>query len=173
MVVIGSTIHVDGKGAGLVVTLGERLAGPLGALGRWAFLVGAFGAVFSSLLGVWQAVPYVFADFWRLLGRTDAPAVDTRSRPYRAYLYALGLVPTVGLFASFKAVQKAYAVFGACFIPLLALALLLMNGRRSWVGDRFRNRPLTALVLLVALLFFLAIAGEAAFGLISRFTPVS
>lgn len=154
MVVIGSTIPVDSKGADLVIRLADRLAEHLGTPGRWLFLAGAFGAFFSSLLGVWQAVPYVFADYWRLVRREQGDAVDTRARPYRLYLYALGIAPLIGLFVEFKQVQKAYAIFGAFFIPLLAVTLLLMNGRRSWVGDRFRNRWITVLVLLVAIAFF-------------------
>ena len=63
MVIIGSTIRVEGTGAGLVVSLADKLAGRLGTTGRWVFLLGAWCALFSSLLGVWQAVPYIFADF--------------------------------------------------------------------------------------------------------------
>jgi Mn2+/Fe2+ NRAMP family transporter len=158
MVIIGSTIRVEGKGAGLVVALADRLTDPLGLVGRWAFLLGAFGAVFSSLLGVWQAVPYVFADFWGILRgrrRSGEQAVDTSSRPYRLYLYAIGIVPLAGLFGSFREAQKVYAVVGALFIPLLALALLVLNGRTAWVGERFRNRPLTVLALVAALALFL------------------
>ena len=36
----------------------------LGAAGRWTFLVGFWGAVATSMLGVWQGVPYLFADFY-------------------------------------------------------------------------------------------------------------
>jgi Mn2+/Fe2+ NRAMP family transporter len=154
MVVIGNTIEATGKGAGLVVSLGERLAEPLGPVGCWAFLIGAFGAVFSSLLGVWQSVPYLFADFLRV-GAGREGSVETTSRPYRLYLYALGLVPLAGLFFSFRAIQKYYAILGALFIPMLALALLVMNGRRDWIGERFRNRPLTGVVLLAAMGLFL------------------
>jgi len=156
MVIIGSGIEVGGKGAGLIVTLADRLQEPLGTVGRWAFLIGAFGAVFSSLLGVWQAVPYVFADFLRVTGRREG-AVSTSSRAYRGYLYALAIVPLAGLFASFVTIQKFYAIIGALFIPLLALALLLLNGRRDWIGDRHRNRPLTTLVLVATLVLFLAL----------------
>jgi len=63
MVIIGSRIVVEGKGAKLVVALAACLEEPLGSVGKYAFLVGAWGAVFSSLLGVWHSVPYVFADF--------------------------------------------------------------------------------------------------------------
>ena len=162
MVVIGSTIEVEGRGAGLVVSLADRLAEPLGAAGRWTFLIGAFGAVFSSLLGVWQAVPYIFADYWRLVGpgrKGDASGrrseVDTRGRPYRAYLIALAVVPMLGLLFSFREVQKVYAVFGALFMPLLAATLLYLNGRPDWVGHRFRNRPLTTAALTATVVLFL------------------
>lgn len=158
MVVIGSTITAEGEGAGLVVALAERLSGPLGPVGRWAFLVGAFGAVFSSLLGVWQSVPYVFADFWRLVRGEEAAgarAVDTAARPYRLYLYAIGTVPLLGLFASFREIQRAYAIIGALFIPLLAVVLLALNGRASVVGSRFRNRVATSAVLVASVVLFL------------------
>lgn len=154
MVIIGSTIEVEGRGAGLIVSLANTLEEPLGATGRWAFLLGAFGAVFSSLLGVWQAVPYIFADFWRLVGPGGSDKVDTRNRAYRGFLFALALVPMLGLFFSFREIQRVYAVFGALFMPLLATALLMMNGRTDWVGERFRNRPATTAVLGATVVLF-------------------
>ncbi len=69
MVIIGSTIEIEGNGASLLITLADSLEKPLGATGRWLFLIGAFCAIFSSLLGVWQAAPYLFADSWRLFIR--------------------------------------------------------------------------------------------------------
>jgi len=86
----------------------------------------------------------------------DGPraAIDTRSWFYRGYLLALTFVPMAGLFRSFKQVQKAYAVFGAMFLPMLALALLILNGRTEWIGERLRNRALTRAVLAAIVLFF-------------------
>jgi hypothetical protein len=160
--VIGSTIEVGGRGAGLVVRLADALEEPLGALGRWAFLLGAFGAFFSSLLGVWQAVPYIFADYWRAVRRHPArepwaspTGADTRSRLYRSYLWALAVIPMLGLLFGFREVQKVYAVFGALFVPLLAAALLLLNGRSDWVGPRLRNRPWTSVLLAATVVLFL------------------
>lgn len=70
MVVIGSSLgELEGGGAKLVVTIAERLEatfGTAGPLAKWAFLAGAWGAIFSSLLGVWQSIPYLFADLWCL-----------------------------------------------------------------------------------------------------------
>ncbi len=75
MVVIGSSLgEMTGGGATLVVDMAARLEatfGRFGPLARWAFLAGAWGAVFSSLLGVWQSVPYLFADLWRLMRRSE------------------------------------------------------------------------------------------------------
>ncbi len=159
MVVIGSTIEVEGQGAGLVVRLADALAAPLGEGGRWAFLLGAFGAFFSSLLGVWQAVPSLFADYWRVVQRDSGGApsseVDAHSRPYRAYLWVLAVVPMLGLLFSFREVQKVYAVFGALFMPLLAATLLLLNGRPDWIGPRLRNRPSTTVLLAATVVLFL------------------
>ncbi len=160
MVIIGSTIKVEGSGAGLLVTLADSLEKPLGSWGRWLFLIGAFSAVFSSLLGVWQAVPYLFADIWDLfVERMEMPSSGniTKSKPYRIYLIALVFIPMLGLFISFKEIQKLYAVIGALFIPLLAIGLLILNGRRSWVGEHI-NRPLTIMVLLATIVFFALMA---------------
>ncbi len=88
MVIIGSQLGaLEGKGAGLIVTIADTLEktfGQVGQLARWAFLIGAWGAFFSSLLGVWQSIPYLFTDFWGLMSSSrsanPARAVDTNSR---------------------------------------------------------------------------------------------
>ncbi len=160
MVIIGNTVETSGSGARLLVTISEQLDVLVGPAGKWLFLVGALGAVFSSLLGVWQAVPYLFADIWRLILRPRGAAagepqkVDTRSLPYRAYLLGIATIPMLGLFTSFKEIQKLYAVTGAMFIPCLAAALLVLNGRETWVGRDCRNRPATVVVLLGTLVLF-------------------
>jgi hypothetical protein len=89
---------------------------------------------------------------------SESAVIDTRSLPYRAYLFALALVPMLGLFWSFQEIQKLYAIIGASFIPLLALALLLLNGREKWVGAPYKNRPSTVLALVAILAFFVWVA---------------
>lgn len=154
MVVIGSRVPVSGSGATLITDLGHALEAALGPGARWLFWIGAWAALFSSLLGVWQAVPYLFADVCRVLGLVQAKGDDLeRSRAYRGYLFALGLVPMLGLAYGFEQMQKLYALIGALFIPVLALALLVMNGRRAWVGAQI-NGLATVLLLVGALLFF-------------------
>lgn len=158
MVVIGSRTPIEGKGANLIVALGAELTGPLGPAGRWVFLAGAWAAIASSLLGVWQSVPYIFADFWSL-ARGESPerrarTVSTKSPVYRGYLAALAVVPALGLFMSFRDVQKLYAVVGAGFMPLLAAALLILNNRRGRMGG-LRNRWPANAVLAGTVAFFL------------------
>ncbi len=154
MVIIGSTVTVSGHGAGLIVTLAAALEQPLGTAGKWAFLIGAFGAIFSSLLGVWQAVPYLFADMLGLLRGRRGNAVDTRSAAYRGYLAALALVPLIGLWSPFKQVQKWYAIAGAAFMPMLALGLLVLASRTAWIGRPARNGPVAIAALAATLGFF-------------------
>jgi hypothetical protein len=77
----------------------------------------------------------------------------TKSTPYRAYLFAIALLPMSGLLMSFREVAKLYAVIGSIFMPLLAVALLILNGRRVWMKAHV-NRPLTNIVLLATLGFF-------------------
>lgn len=159
MVIIGSSVELEGRGAGLLVTLSQQLDEQLGLVGRWLFLIGALGAVFSSLLGVWQAVPYLFADVWRLTiqpqkqdSHAKAQAL-TKSVPYRVFQLAIATVPMLGLWVSFKEIQKVYAIIGASFIPLLAVVLLVLNGRRKWLGD-YRNQFISVFMLSFALAFF-------------------
>jgi Mn2+/Fe2+ NRAMP family transporter len=161
MVIIAAGMKLDARGTDLIVGLAAQLEQSLGAAGRWIFLAGVWAAVFSSLLGVWQAVPYIFADTWAMITARNQPRptgqVSTTSRPYRGYLLAIAVIPLVHVAQPLREVQKYYAVIGAGFIPLLALVLLILNGRTAWVG-RFRNRPLTVAILVATLGFSLLAA---------------
>lgn len=156
MVVIGSTIAIEGEGTGVILAVADQLEGRLGAPGRWAFLVGAWGTVACSLLGVWQSVPYLFADAWTQLRRGDGSRreVDVTSRPYRIALYALATIPALGLFRQFATIQQWYAIVGAAFMPALALALLVV-ARRALHDRPGRHGPLALAGYGVVLAFFL------------------
>ncbi len=162
MVILSDGLQLSGKGATLVVDLANRIGENTHPSVEVLFLAGAWAAVFSSLLGVWQAVPYLFADFWNLNSKSQSLnpdqfepyQVDTRGKAYRGYLIALAIVPLLGLGYDFQFVQKANSVFGALVMPMIALALLLLNGRSAWVGKSFRNRWWTSLTLIIILGFF-------------------
>jgi Mn2+/Fe2+ NRAMP family transporter len=152
MVIVGSRVQFagDGGGATLAVQLSTQLGQVLGPIGSASFLAGAFAAVCSSLLGVWHSVPALFAAAWHArAGGNDDRLVHTTAA-YRVLQWALALVPMLGLAAGFARMQKAYAVVGSLFTPLLALALWWAL-RRPELGT-LRARPWHAAL-------FLAIAG--------------
>jgi Mn2+/Fe2+ NRAMP family transporter len=161
MIIIGSRIQLEGAGIRLAGQLAEQLAVALGPWGRWIFLLGFWGAVFSSLLGVWQSAPYLMADFLRLrsnqrTGSTASPlAIDLKQTvAYRAFLVAIAVVPLANLWLSVERIQLAYAVMGAMFMPLLAVTLLILNNQARWVGKRLRNPWWINAVLLLTVLLF-------------------
>jgi Mn2+/Fe2+ NRAMP family transporter len=174
MIIIGSELlDLTGdpnKGATFVLGLARQLEGRLGAMGplvRWSFVAGAWAAIFSSVLGVWQGVPFLFADSWRLLAQppragdsqSPAQAIDENVRAYVLFQIALATIPAIGLLFSFVQMQKLYAMIGALFIPLLAAVLLVLN-RRPELGEH-RNAWRSTLILAGAvLLFALAAAVE-------------
>ncbi len=154
MIVIGSHVSLDGSGSQLAVVLADLLVEPLGQTGRTLFLFGFWAAVFSSLLGVWQGVPYLAADCYYQLQGEKLPADSlTNTSVYRGYLVGLALLPLPLQVWSLTQIQLAYAVLGALFMPLTALALLILNNRGDWVGE-FRNGWATNLVLILTLVFF-------------------
>jgi Mn2+/Fe2+ NRAMP family transporter len=67
----------------------------------------------------------------------------------------IALVPIPALLFGFESILKYYAVFGACFIPFLAGALLFLNGSARRIGERHRNRLPTNILLAVTVLLFL------------------
>jgi len=166
MIVIGSGVDIDGRGAGAALVLARELGSILGPVGRGVFLLGFWGAVFSSLLGVWQSVPYLFADFVSL-SRGDSAAERrdlelSKTLAYKGYLIALSVAPLPLLWFSVQRVQLAYAVFGSLFMPLLAATLLFMNNRKRWVGEAYRNRWLSNAVLVATLILFGYLGGTGA-----------
>ncbi|QDU82266.1 manganese transport protein MntH [Polystyrenella longa] len=166
MVIIGSHVESSATGTSLLLGLSDQLAGnpSLGSWSlviKWLFLIGTWGAVFSSLLGVWQSVPYLFADFWNQSFARDKVTKITQELPtYKFYLYALATLPILGLFTKFEHAQKLYAVLGAFFVPMLAVILLLLLGSGRYLPGQGRNRRATNVALVLTLLFFLYLAAE-------------
>jgi Mn2+/Fe2+ NRAMP family transporter len=171
MVVIGSRIEVTGRGDTVAIVLADQLGRVLGPFGRWLFLFGFWGAVFSSLLGVWQGVPYMFADFLGLRRRRAREENGERPSPagtraYRAYLVALATLPLTLLWFKVQEVQLVYGVVGALFMPFTALTLIILNNRTRLVGREFRNGIIINALLALTLAFFLYIGFREIIGLI-------
>lgn len=162
--VLGGGEGLPGGSRGLVacadaigVAAGDRFGDAAGSAVRTVFLVGVWAAILTSTIGVWQGVPYLFADTaqaWR--GEFDTP-VDTRGRAYRLALVYLAVPPMLLLTLDRPVwVIQLYTVTGALFMPLLAASLLWMNGRAHWLGAA-RNGRWSQLALGLALIAFGAI----------------
>ncbi|WP_275106514.1 Nramp family divalent metal transporter [Nocardioides daphniae] len=134
--------------------------------GEWAgkiFLVGFWAAAMSSLVGVWNGVSLMFADF---VARARKLAPDHRDglahgRWYRAYILWLTFPPMVMMFLGKPVVLiLAYGVLGAFFMPFLAITLLwLLNSDR--VPREWRNRTWSNVAMtLIALAFVVLAANE-------------
>jgi Mn2+/Fe2+ NRAMP family transporter len=136
-----------------------RFGGGVAAAARATFLIGLWAAVFTSTLGVWQGVPYLFADFIRGL-RNDEGEVDERSTMYRGYLLYLAIPPTIFLYLGRPVwVIKLYTVTGGLFMPVLAASLLWLTTRRDRMGD-LRSRWPGLVAMVAALGLFVLIAAR-------------
>src|SRR5688572_12185411 len=57
-----------------VPKMAEMLSRILGPFGAYAYSIGFWAAVFASLLGVWQSVPYIYADFYSIIKKSGKAA---------------------------------------------------------------------------------------------------
>lgn len=152
----GSGAVVEGREA--AVRMSDMLRDRGGALGARLFLVGFWGAVASSLVGVWQSVPYLFADTIFEMRGIDRREGLEETAVYRGFLLFLAVPPMVLLFLANPVwLVIAYAALGSLFMPFLAGTLLFMLNRREWMGD-LRNRAWANAGLAAALLLFLYLA---------------
>lgn len=146
-----------------VPRMAEALGNVLGTFGRIAFSVGFWAAVFASLLGVWQSVPYLYADFYGIFKKMSPEArqqvVKVTSTPYRLALVFITLVPMPFAFTG-QPIQVVitYTIVSSLFVPFVAATLLYLNNRVKWSAEVPHNSLLTNL-LLVAILLLFAVVG--------------
>jgi Mn2+/Fe2+ NRAMP family transporter len=142
-----------------VSKMAEMLGQMLGRFGVMTYLVGFWAAVFASLLGVWQSVPYIYADFYGVLkklspeGRTDVTRIT--STPYRLALLFITLVPLPFAFTGRPIfIIVVYTIVGSLFVPFLAATLLYLNNRVRWTAAVPHNNWATNALLIVILALF-------------------
>ena len=130
--------------------------------GQWAgkiFLVGFWAAAMSSLVGVWNGVSLMFADFMANVTGGSSADADARAggKWYKGYILWLTFPPMAMLFLG-KPVWLilAYGVLGAFFMPFLAITLLwLLNTDRTPL--EWRNKLHSNVLMALCALAFLAL----------------
>lgn len=145
----------------MALEIADRIGDTVGSYGRWIFLIGFWGAVFTSMLGVWQGVPYIFADTIDVLRGRSSKAVETTSPFYKAYLLFIALPPMVMLLIQRPVwIVLIYSIAGAVFMPFLAITLLILNNRSSLVGMSRNGWAVNLALALAVALFAYLFVGE-------------
>jgi Mn2+/Fe2+ NRAMP family transporter len=176
MIVANQAFHV----AGVTITNAQavtKMAGTLGAIigpiGFYAYSIGFWAAVFASLLGIWQSLPYLFADYYGLMRKCPRAQREqltaVTSTPYRAALLFTTIVPIPFAFIDQPLIIiRTFTIVGSLFIPFLAATLLYLNNYRIPATSGVpRNSVLTNVVLVFALILF-AVVGASEAGLPRR-----
>jgi Mn2+/Fe2+ NRAMP family transporter len=144
------------EGPGLALLLGDRIAAETGSVGRAIFLAGFWGAAFSSVVGVWHGVPFLFDD-WLHLWRRQAPT-GQRGGAYRSWAVVLTGAAISAMFLGRPVwFVFAYTVVGSLFFPFVIATLLWMNNSRH-VPVPWRSTRAVNVVLGAALLLYLYLA---------------
>jgi len=168
-------VSLSGGDRGLL-DLGNILAERFGRTIATIFLIGFAATTFSSLLGVWQGVSLLFADFVRSLRTTPAHALDEdgidgapaleTTRSFRFYVLWLTFPPMALLLLGEPfALIIAYGAFGAFFMPFLALTLMwLLNSSRT--PGEWRSGWLSNGLLALASALFVVLCAEQIRGLL-------
>lgn len=164
----GQNLTEDDKG---LLTLGNELGERYGEGARILFLLGFLAVTSSSLLGVWNGVSLMFADWTRTIRLPHgamaesasaeharyAPGEAERSLPFRGYLIWLTIPPMLLLMLQRPfALTIVYGVLGAAFMPFLSITLLLLlNSKR--VATEARSGWLSNLLLIATSALFVTL----------------
>jgi Mn2+/Fe2+ NRAMP family transporter len=172
MVIANQAFYLAGVNitdAQAVPKMAEVLGTLLGPFGIYAYALGFWAAVFASLLGVWQSVPYLYADFFGVMKRLPVEKrremTQVTSTPYRVALAFITLVPLPFAFTGRPLVViVTYTIVGSLFVPFLAATLLYLNNRVRWSAPVPRNHWTTNVVLAAILALFAVVGAQEVMG---------
>ena len=143
-----------------MLDLSNVLEDRYGSAAGTVFLIGFWAAAMSSLVGVWNGVSLMFADFVGHVRGHDSDHPDSRAggKYYKAYVLWLTLPPIALIFLGEPVyLILAYGVLGAFFMPFLAVTLLwMLNTDR--VPREWRNKLPSNIALVLCTLAFGALA---------------
>jgi Mn2+/Fe2+ NRAMP family transporter len=148
-----------------VTRLAEMLGATVGPAGFYIYSIGFWAAVFAALLGVWQSVPYLYADFyaiWKKASDEERSALTrVESTPYRVALAYVTLAPIPFAFVGRPLfIIVTYTIVGSLFLPFLAATLLWLHRRARWDERVPRNGWITTGLLILVLVLFAAIGAR-------------
>ena len=128
--------------------------------------MGFWAAVFASLLGVWQSVPYLYADFYSIIKKLSPEA---RARATQGDEHAVSAGAAVHharrrcrsrSSGGRCSIIVTYTIVGSLFVPFLAATLLYLNNRVRWTAPVPHNHWTTNALLVVILALFLAVGAQ-------------
>lgn len=172
MLIVGAELlHASGmalaKGDRGLLDLDLILRARFGPVVAALFLIGFWATSFTSVLGVWQGVSLMFADFYAHVRKRpgDEALRGEKSPAFRGYMLWLTFPPMLLLFIERPfGLIIAYGVLGSLFMPFLAGTLLwLLNSGRTPV--EWRNGWVSNIGLAGAALLFAVLAGRELLGL--------
>lgn len=139
----------------LTTVLNEKYGDVVGT----GFLIGFWAASFSSIIGVWNGVSLMFADFWGNIRGKESGHPDTRvgGKYFKFYVIWLTFPPMI-LFLLDQPIGLilAYGVLGSLFMPFLAITLLgLLNGKR--IPKVWANKLHTNILLAITAALFISL----------------
>lgn len=144
------------EGPRLCLLLADRIGEETGPVGRAVFLLGFWGAAFSSVVGVWHGVPFLFDD-WLHVWQRKRPR-GSRGAAYRGWALYLTLAAiSSGFVARPVRLVFAYTIVGAAFFPFVICTLLWLNNSAR-LPHQVRNGVATNALLGASLLLYVYLA---------------
>ncbi|RKR04465.1 Mn2+/Fe2+ NRAMP family transporter [Kushneria sinocarnis] len=163
-ILYGTDMTVSGQQG--VVTFAGALGNQLHPVVRLLFLIGFWAASFTSVLGVWNGVSWLWADFIRLMRQRDVTReVLNTTGAYRFYVLWLTFPPMLlHLLGKPVLLVIVYGALGAIFMPFLAIVLMvLLNSDR--IEAPLRSSWRSNLVLTLSLVLFAVLMGNELLGM--------
>jgi len=145
------------KGVGGVLLLAGNLSAAIGPAGYWIFVVGFWGAIFSSLISFFSAIPYLFCDVIATIRKYNSTETDnfvSMANPwFWGYSLFLALVSILMLqFQRPILFVMAFSIMGGVFMVFLSGVLIYFNNKE--VLGKFKNGVMVNVLLSLNLLLF-------------------
>ena len=153
------------KGMAGILLLAENLKRAIGPIGYWIFIVGFWGAIFSSLISFFQAIPYLFCDVIATIKRYNAKQKKTFVNMANPYFWGYSIfLALISIFMlQFKKpilFVMSFSVLGGIFMVFLSVILLYLNNKKEVLGRLKNGKIINILLFLNLLLFFILFADK-------------